>query len=271
MTQAAPATRTEPAMYRRWYPLEDIQIVRSGQYGDATGRVVEAYAAVFESPAQIRDQQGEYEEVVDRGAFNRAVEHARRASGGWSTKVLFNHGQTILGTPAERFSMPVGTPLEVRPEARGLLTVTRYNATPLADEVLELIRSGGVTSQSFSGRIVRSDPAPPPGGQYHSRGGQLTRVRRTELGLREYGPCVFAAYDDAEILGVRMSTPGYDPAPDEDATRSEDPDESASGTASDEAPAADDPPASDGAHSVRHHEHELYRLRSQEQRRQRGM
>jgi hypothetical protein len=48
--------------YTRSFSLEDIS-VRSG--GD--GRTVEAYATVFNTPAEVRDQDGEYIEVIDRG------------------------------------------------------------------------------------------------------------------------------------------------------------------------------------------------------------
>ena len=115
---------------------------------------------------------------------------------------------TIHGTPSERGSMPIGTPVDIRPEARGLLTLTRYSETPFADEVLENIRNGSITAQSFTGRIVRSDPELRRGDRHRPRDGQLPTVRRTELGLKEFGPTPFEAYTGAEILGVRMSTPG---------------------------------------------------------------
>ena len=38
--------------------------------------------------------------------------------------------------------MPIGVPVDIRAEARGLLTRTRYNETPLAEEILENIRAG---------------------------------------------------------------------------------------------------------------------------------
>ena len=103
---------------------------------------------MFDQPAEIHDHEGHYIEVIDRAAFNRAIDHAPRARGGFpgSVKVLYNHGMTIHGTPSERFSMPIGIPVDIRAEARGLLTRTRYSETPLADEVLENIRAGSITS-----------------------------------------------------------------------------------------------------------------------------
>ena len=250
------------AEYMRLYPLEDMHIIRSADGGD--GRTVEAFAAVFGQEAEISDHEGHYLEVIDPGAFNRAIDHASRARGGFpgAVKVLYNHGMTIQGTPSERFSMPIGTPVEIRAEARGLLTRTRYSETPLADEVLESIRSGSITSQSFTGRIVRSDPQLSRGDRHRPRGGQLTTVRRTELGLREYGPVLWPAYSGAEILGVRMSTPGGVLDPD---------DQHDPGTPPDEGPAAGDPLTDTDEHSARYHQHALYRLRSQELRESKGL
>lgn len=158
---------------------------------DVKGRTVTAYAAAFDSPASVYDPQftpARHLESVARSAFARAL----NAGAGPKAKVLFNHGKTIDGTPSERFSMPIATPIEVRADARGLLTVSRYAATDLADEVLELIRNESVTGQSFRGPVYN----------YVERSGI---VELTECGLREYGPCPFPAYADAEIVSIRSA------------------------------------------------------------------
>jgi len=250
------------AEYFRTYELEDIQIMRSEQGGD--GRTVEAFAAPFNQEAEIYDGEGHYIEVIDRTAFNRAIDHASRAARN-PVRVMYNHGMTIHGTPAERFSIPIGVPVEIRADARGLLTRTRYNETPLAQEILEAIRSGGITAQSFTGRIVRSDPPLRRGGRYGpAPSGGLQTVRRMELGLREYGPTPFPAYSGAEILGVRMSAPGG-------ALYADEPDD-APALPPDGEPAAGDPltPEAD-EHSARYHQHALYAFRSRELREKAGL
>jgi HK97 family phage prohead protease len=262
VTGDRPAGRAE---FLRIYPLEDMHIMRSADGGD--GRTVEAFAAVFEQEAEIKDFEGHYIEVIDRAAFNRRLEHIERQRGGLSNiKVLYNHGQTIQGTPSDRFSMPIGVPVVIRAEARGLLTRTRYSETPLADEVLENIRAGTITAQSFVGPIMRSDPGLRRGDRYRPAGGQLPTIRRMELGLRDYGPVVFPAYSGAEILGVRMSVPGslHDGI---DELGELDP-----GTPPNDGPAPGDPPAPEGdEHSARYHQHALYALRSKEQRAAAGL
>jgi len=182
--------------FTRSFPLEDIQI-RAG--GD--GRTVEAYAAVFGQEVPISDADGRYMERVDPSAFNKTL-----ADKGTRFSVLYNHGMTIYGTPSDAGTMPIGTPLEVRADGRGLLTVTRYNKTPLGEATLEAIKDGSLRSQSFAGSFVRSDKVKPRGGFRADANGVLPTVTRQEINLREYGPTPFPAYSEAAIVGVRAAT-----------------------------------------------------------------
>lgn len=177
MSQLATITRS--------FALDDL-VVRS----DGDGRTVEAYAAVFGTPAEIRDFDGHYMEVIDRSAFDGAIRRGSKVS------VLFNHGRDIYGNPSDKFSMPIGTPEQITADARGLHTVTRIAKTELGDEVLELMRSGAIDGFSFQGRPLRSD-------RQAARGEHLPVIVRQELSLREYGPAVFRAYDDARVLALR--------------------------------------------------------------------
>jgi HK97 family phage prohead protease len=187
----AGADRSRPTFERSW-GLEDI-IIRAG--GD--GRTVEAYAAVFDTPQEITDQHGHYIEDIDRSAFNRTLSH-----GIDRVRVFYHHGMTIHKTPSDLGSVPLGRPIEVRPDRRGLFTATRYNRSDLADAVLESIRNGDITGYSFSGRIIRSDPRRPPRVR---PGAALPRWRHLELGLAEYGPTPSEAYAGAGILAVRSA------------------------------------------------------------------
>ena len=194
-------SRTEgPVPFTRSFPLEDISI-RAG--GD--GRTVDAYAAVFDTPVPIHDQDGDYIEVIDPSAFSRILPklapQGQRAS--WRVGVFYNHGMTIHGTPSDQNSLPIGIPVEIKADQRGLFTRTRYHKGDLADQVLEAIREGSLSGYSFSGRFDRSAPARPRGGWRPDRAGTLPVVRRTESTLREYGPTPFPAYPDAGITAVR--------------------------------------------------------------------
>jgi HK97 family phage prohead protease len=173
--------------------LDDIRI-RSG----GTGRTVEAYAAIFDEPAEIMDQDGHYYEVNHAAAFNRSIQHH---SGRFP--VIYNHGMTVAGTPSDRGSVPIGVSTEVRADKRGVLTVSEYGNSELADEVLEAIRMGAVKAQSYGGRFLRSDPRVPRGGFRAAMDGKLRTVTRLEVKMREFGPTPFPAFAGAAITGIR--------------------------------------------------------------------
>lgn len=184
--------------YTRSFALDDISVKRGGD-----SRTVEAYAAVFDTPTPVRDQDGEYEEVCDPRMFNRALDHAQRAKGGWGIPVMYNHGMTIYGSPSERHSVPIGVPEEIKVDGRGLYTRTKFHKSALAEEILEAINEGSIRAYSFSGVFHQTEPRVPHGGFRADFTGRLPRVRRMESSLREYGPTPFPVYQGAEVVGVR--------------------------------------------------------------------
>jgi HK97 family phage prohead protease len=211
----ARAQRSQPIPYARSWALDDIEVLRAAD-GYSDGRTVSAYAAIFESPTEISDQHGHYMEVIARTAFNRQLGLGIDRVG-----VFYHHGLTIHGTPSDLGSVPIGSPLEIRSDRKGLRTVTRFNATPLGESVLEAIRHGDIKGYSFRGRIFESTPARVP---RVPRTGALPTVTRNVLGLTEYGPTPNPAYAEAGILAIRAlqmlassTTPGRD-GPDQETT-----------------------------------------------------
>jgi len=190
----------EPLQFTRSFPLQDVSIAKDG-----TGRTVEAYAAVFDTPVPIHDGDGDYIEVIDRGAFDRILTkiapQGQRAN--WRCGVFYNHGMTIHGSPSDQYSMPIGVPEEIKADARGLFTRTRFHKGELADTILDRIQEGSLPGYSFSGRFHRSQPSRPRSGYGPRPDGTLPVVRRTESTLREYGPTPFPYYPDAVITAVR--------------------------------------------------------------------
>ncbi len=256
-----------PELFRS-YPLEEAHVVTRAE-GDGSGRLVEAYCAVFDEPAEIHDHEGHYQEDIDRTAFNKRIADVQRSRAGFGqVKCHYNHGLTIHGTPAERFSLPVAVPKHISAESRGVLTRSFYLDTPLGNEVLEMWREGAITAQSFTGAIIRSSPELRRGEKYRPRDGRLPRVTRLELGLKEYGPTPFPAYSGAELVGVRMSPRGTWQA--------------AGGDEHDEQALPPDGEAAPGEpltrtdgdgdeHSARYHQNRLYVLRSKERREAAGL
>jgi hypothetical protein len=167
--------------YTRSFALDDISL----KPGD--GRTVDAYATVFDVATNVSDEDGKYEEINDRTMYNRAVADAAPAGSrqSWKVGVFYNHGRTIFGTPSDLYSMPVGVPLDIKPDGKGLFTRTRYASGPLGDTIIEGIKEGFLTSYSVSGAFLRSSPEVPRGGFRRSRDGKLPTVRR--LGAGEVG------------------------------------------------------------------------------------
>lgn len=171
----------------RSFAFEDI-VIRS----DGDGRTVEAYAAVFDTPAEIRDRDGHYNEILSRSSFDKTINDR-----GTNFGVFYNHAMTLHGTPDGNLSVPIGVPLEVQRDERGVFTVTRYLDNPLADSVLDGIKQRAIRGQSFSGKMVRSIRTRATGR------GALPTITRNEIAMREYGPTVFPVYAEAMILGTR--------------------------------------------------------------------
>jgi HK97 family phage prohead protease len=169
--------------------------IRSG--GD--GRTVDAYAVPFDEPAEILDAEGHYFEAFAPGAFGRMLKR-----GFANVTVLYNHGRDILMRPSERFSVPIGKPIEMREDGRGLFTATRFASTELGDEILQLIDEGILTHQSV--QFIRT-----PGGRgtRRIRGGHkasgLDLVTRHDVNVIEYGPTPIPVYSGAEVVGVRAT------------------------------------------------------------------
>lgn len=162
---------------------------------DGDGRTVEAYCAAFNVKAEIRDQDGHYNERNEPGSFTKTIN-----DNGTKFGVFYNHAMTIHGTPADMFSVPIGVPSEApRADDHGVMTVTRYLNNPLADNILDAIKSKAITAQSYSGRFMRSTR------ERSSQRGGLPTIIRHEVAMREYGPTPFPAYAQAHIVGTRSA------------------------------------------------------------------
>jgi phage head maturation protease len=191
------------ASYVRSFPLEDVSVRTTRD-----GRIVDAYLAVFDTPAEIHDQDGHYEEELDPVVFNRAISDARPQGSrtSWRVGVFYNHGLTIMGTPSDRHSMPVAVPLDIKTDAHGVRATDKYHRSQFCDEIVEGLESGAIPGYSFSGRFLRSNPLIPRAGFRQRPGAPLPKVRRMESTLREYGPTPFPAYADAAVLGIRSDS-----------------------------------------------------------------
>ncbi len=191
------------ASYVRSYPLEDVSVRTTRD-----GRIVEAYLAVFNTPAEVHDQDGHYTEDLDPVVFNRAISDAAPQGGrkNWRIGVFYNHAMTIHGTPSERYSIPVAVPMDIKTDGHGVRATDKYHRSQLCDEITEGLESGAIPGYSFSGHFRRSQPLIPRGGFRPDRAGNLPHVRRMESTLKEYGPTPFPIYEGAAVMGMRSDS-----------------------------------------------------------------
>jgi HK97 family phage prohead protease len=170
----------------RFLAIDDLDIQRV----DRTGRTVTAYAAVFDQEAEIVDKHGHYMERINKAAYNRTLAHGIQR-----VQVFYNHGYDLTGKPNMLGAVPIATPQEIKPDGKGLLTVSRYNDGELADAVLAAWEGGQIRGQSFTGRVFST--------RQIGKNGKLPVVERMELGLKEYGPTHSPAYEGAGLVAIR--------------------------------------------------------------------
>lgn len=145
------------------------------------GRTLEGYAAVFDTPARIRDLQGDFDETIRPGAFKRSL--AVR------TPVLqFDHGKDprIGGTP-------IGKIDALSEDSRGLHVRARLFTHPDVERVREAIAEGAVNGMSFRFGV-------PDKGDVWGRNADGVDTREIrDADIHELGPVVFPAYDQTSV------------------------------------------------------------------------
>jgi phage head maturation protease len=170
----------------RWIAVDDMEIHRVNR----KAREVTAYATFFSQPAEIHDKHGHYWEEINRAAFNRTISH-----GIGRVQVYYNHGYDLSGRPNLLGAVPVATPVDIKPDGRGLLTISRYNDGEVADAILAAWEGGQIRGQSFNGRVHQDR-------ELGQREG-IPHIERMELGLKEYGPTPSPAYDGDGLVMIR--------------------------------------------------------------------
>ena len=170
----------------RWVAIDDMDIKRVNR----KAREVTAYATFFAQPAEIRDKYGHYYEEINRAAFNRTLSH-----GFGRVQVFYNHGYDLSGRPNILGAVPIASPVSIKPDGKGLLTISRYNDGDVAEAVLAAWADGQIRGQSFSGKVYQDRTIGQRDGIEH--------VERMELGLREYGPTHSPAYEGDGLVMMR--------------------------------------------------------------------
>lgn len=186
----ASATDSE---YRRTTPGMCTRAFDFTQDGPGDGRTLEGYAAVFNSPARIKDLQGDFDEVILRGAFERSL--ARRMP-----VLQWDHGKDPrIGTA------PIGDIHELREDDHGLYVRAELYDHPDIERIRLPIKGKSVRGMSFRFGV------PQGGDKWTRRSGDVDLRAISEADTYELGPVVFAAYDTTSV-SVRSILAGLDPA-----------------------------------------------------------
>ena len=154
------------------------------------GLTLEGYAAVFDSPTRINDWEGEFDEVLERGAFTKTLQER-------TPVIQFDHGRhPLVG------SIPLGAIEALSEDDHGLHLKARLHDNWLIEPVRDAIRSQSVDGMSFRFAPVID--------QWDNREDDVPLRTVREVKLFELGPVVFPAYTDTEV-GVRAATLAADP------------------------------------------------------------
>ena len=151
---------------------------RSDDQGD--GLTLAGYAAVFNTPTRIDSWEGQFDEVISRGAFKQTIAERKPV-------LQFDHGRGLIG------SLPIGNITRLREDKRGLYVEARLFDNWAVQPVRDAIAGGAITGMSFRFRVPE--------------GGDTWKARRDDVPLRtitaadvpELGPVVFPAYRETEV------------------------------------------------------------------------
>lgn len=148
--------------------------------GESDGQTFSGYAAVFNSPTRIRDEDGEYDEVIAPGAFAKTIRERKPV-------LMFDHGKhPVVG------QMPLGRITTLREDARGLYVEARLSDNWIVQPVRDAIRDQAIEGMSFRFEPKKQVWSGKPSAR--CRYGDLRT--HNEVAMPECGPVVFPAYRD---------------------------------------------------------------------------
>lgn len=147
------------------------------------GLTLEGYAAVFDSPAHIKNMwEGDFTETIQRGAFANVIRANPKPI------MQFDHGlDTAIG------STPIGAIQSMREDDKGLWVSARLHDNWLSLPVRHAIESGSLHGMSF--RFLT-----PEDGSGEAWSDDRSQRSVTDISyLPELGPVTFPAYVDTEV------------------------------------------------------------------------
>lgn len=179
---------------------------------DDDGFNISGYAAVFHSPATIREAGTTFLETISPGAFRKTLQER-----GTRVAMQWNHGKD-----PKVGQLPIGAWTDLQEDQYGLRVQGRLLRTPEGDAVRQAIEAGAVSKMSFSFEVVQENWRDRATGKTlsgdaiwralgNSSSAREPSVKREikAVKLMEAGPVLFPAYG-ATSVGVRSETSGID-------------------------------------------------------------
>ncbi len=150
---------------------------------DAQEGTFQGYASTFGNLDLVGD-------VIHPGAFTKTL-----AERGGKVRLLWQHDTTE----------PIGKPLELREDAKGLYIKAKVSDTSRGRDALALLRDGAIDSMSIGYDVI-------PSGVDFSKGSDGKTVRNLrELKLYEVSLVSFPANEQATVLSVKGAVPVHTP------------------------------------------------------------
>lgn len=156
-------------------------------------KAVDVDAGTFEGHASIFGiaDDGEPPDIIQPGAFTKTLKEWG-PQGANRIKVLALHRSDWL---------PIGRPLDLREDVRGLWIRGKLSDTTLGKDVLTLLRDGVLTEMSIGFTTVKAEPD-------RARGVRLVR----EVRLYEISLVTWAMHPQAQVTDVKTALTSADPA-----------------------------------------------------------
>jgi uncharacterized protein len=145
----------------------------AGSDVDVEQRTFEGYAAAYGNVDTDND-------IIERGAFAKSIQEGFPSG---RIKVLWQH----------RADMPIGLPIEMREDDRGLYVKARISRTEKGEEALQLMRDGVIDRMSVGFSI--------PGGKAEVDKAGVRHIYEGKL--YEFSVVTWPANDQAVITGVK--------------------------------------------------------------------
>ena len=141
---------------------------------DMVERTFKGYASTFGNLDEVGD-------IIEAGAFSKSIQE-RGPSGTKQIKVLWQHDE------------PLGMPIVMQEDSKGLYVEAKISKTRLGDEALELMRDGVVDRMSIGFSI-------PSGKAVWDETMGVRKIK--EVKLFEFSPVTFPANEMAVVTGVK--------------------------------------------------------------------